>query len=164
MVQSIPRYLLIFLLFFNALGAYYGSYMFISDPTGGAIQMPLDKLQGTPFNDYLIPGIILLLVNGIFPTIAGIGLILRQPMKPILGIYFFKKQLWAWSLALLSGMGLMIWIAVQIAMINHGAPMDILQIIYGVLGFLIAGLSLQPSVQRYYKIIKKKEPLTKDGK
>jgi len=150
MLKTIPRWLLIFLLLFNAIGAYYGSYMLITDPTGENIKMPLQYLEGSFFNDYFIPGIILLVVNGLLPTIAGIGLIIRRPNMPLPGFSIVKNQLWAWSLSLISGLGLMIWIGVQIAMIGYLKEMPI-QAIYGALGLAITGLTLLPNVRQFYK-------------
>ncbi len=151
MLKTIPRWLLISLLLFNAIGAYYGSYMLITDPTGVKIQMPLQNLEGSFFNDYFIPGIILLFVNGLLPTIAGIGLILRRPVVPLPGFTILKNQLWAWSLSLISGLGLIIWIAVQIAMIGYWKNIPI-QAVYGVLGLAITGLTLLPGIRQFYKI------------
>ncbi len=151
MLKSLPNWLLIFLLLFNAIGAYYGSYMFISDPSGSKIKMPIEMLQGTPFNDYLIPGFILLMVNGLLPTIASLGLILQRPRKPLIRFSFLQNYLWSWALSLFSGIGLTVWIGVQISMMSSGG-IDTLQLVYGALGILITGLALLPSVRNRFKI------------
>jgi len=59
------RILTIILLFFLALNAIGGGLFLIADPSGETIQIPVELLQGTPFNDYLFPGIILVFTNGI---------------------------------------------------------------------------------------------------
>jgi len=151
MIKSIPRWLLIFLLFFNAIGAFYGSYHFLTDPTGASLQAPLDMLNGSIFKDFFIPGILLLLVNCILPSVAGFGLILRRPQKPLPGFAMLNNHHWAWSLALLSGLGLVIWIGVQIAMLGYWKEPPI-QAIYGGLGLAITALTLLPSVRKYYCI------------
>jgi hypothetical protein len=150
MIKSIPRWLLIFLLFFNAIGAYYGSYHFLTDPTGTSLQAPLDMLNGSIFKDFFIPGILLLLANGILPTLAGLGLILHRPQKPLLGFAILKNHHWAWSLALISGLGLLVWIAVQIAMIGYWKSPPF-QAVYGGLGLVITALTLLPSVRDFYR-------------
>ncbi|MFN8255738.1 MAG: hypothetical protein U0W24_08625 [Bacteroidales bacterium] len=66
-MKTFLKVLAVILLLYLGIGALYGSWMFISDPGGGKIKMSLDYLKNTPFNDYLIPGIILLIVNGLFP-------------------------------------------------------------------------------------------------
>ena len=57
-------------LIFLSLGAIFGSYALISDPSGANFDWTTDILLGTPFNNFLIPGIILLIVNGLFPLYA----------------------------------------------------------------------------------------------
>jgi hypothetical protein len=121
------------------------------DPSGSKLQMSLENLDGSIFKDYSVPGIILLLVNGVLPTIAGIGLIWRRPLKPLSGFSILKNHHWAWSLSLISGLGLMVWIGVQIAMIGYWTDMPI-QAVYGILGLLITVLTLIPSVHHHYKI------------
>jgi len=54
------------LLLFNSIGAIYGGWHLITHPDGSSLQMSLDWLQYSPFSNYLIPGIILLVANGLF--------------------------------------------------------------------------------------------------
>jgi len=53
------------LLLFNGFGAIYGGWNFMVHPDGSSMQMSLDSLKHTPFHSYLIPGIILFVVNGL---------------------------------------------------------------------------------------------------
>lgn len=151
-MKATLRFLLLFLLIFNAIGAYYGSFMLITDPTGVAIKMPPDMLQGAPFQDYFVPGIILLLVNGVLPTLAAIGLIRRRPQLPLPIFTFFKNQHWGWTLALLSGLGLLIWMAVQIVLLGYYSEFPI-QAMMTIIGAMITLLTLLPTVRNAYKII-----------
>lgn len=151
MIQAIPRWLLIFLLFFNAAGAYYGGALLMASPSGDRLHMTTDQLQDSPFHDFFIPGLILLLFNGVLPTVAGIGMLRQRPRRPLPGFPLLKKRHWAWSLALISGLGLVIWIGVQIAMLGYWKDFPI-QAVYGILGLLITGLALLPVVQAHYKI------------
>ncbi len=107
----------------------------MSDPTGGILQIPVSWLEGSPFTDYLIPGLILLLVLGVFPLIVVYGL--------------WTRLSWSWTAALLVGLALVIWIVVEILIIgyHHKPP---LQLIYGLLGIVILVLVLLPSVRQYY--------------
>jgi hypothetical protein len=151
MNQAIFRILLIFLLLFNAVGAYFGSISMLLDPSGAMLHVTPDMLRGSPFKDFLAPGIILLLANGILPTVAGLGLILRKPALPLPGLPFWQDRLWAWSLAFASGVGLMIWITVQIILLGYWPEFPI-QGVYGGLGIVITVLALLPSVRAFYKI------------
>lgn len=94
--------------------------------------MPLSLLDGSPFDTYLIPGIILLLVLGVFPLIVLYGL--------------FRKKAWACKCAVLVSVALIIWIGVEIAMIGYHSDPP-LQLIYAFNGILILILTQLPSVQ-----------------
>ena len=61
----------IVLLFFLGISALFGSYHLITDPTGKSLQMPLGLLKPTPFENYLVPGIILFLTNAIPALLIG---------------------------------------------------------------------------------------------
>lgn len=66
------------MLLFNGIGAIYGGLGLILDPSGGKIQLSPHYLDNTPFDNYLIPGIILLLVNGVFSFITIVAVILKH--------------------------------------------------------------------------------------
>ena len=65
------------LLFILGILALYGGLSFISDPSGKSIQISIDVLDGTPFNDFLIPGIILILANGFLSLLIAVLTIKR---------------------------------------------------------------------------------------
>lgn len=147
-MKALLRNLLIFLLLFNAVGAFYGGTSFLLDPSGGSLHISTDLLGNSPFNDYFWPGVILLLVNGLLPLVAGLGLLLKKNRT---GLPVLKKYHWAWSLALASGLGLMTWIGVQIAMLGYWKEFPI-QAVFATLGMLITTLALLPQVRQQYKI------------
>ncbi len=105
------------LLILVGLSAGISGALLIAAPSGSLLQAPLTMLKGSPFADFLIPGIILFLVNGVGQGIAGIMTIRRHPASGYIGAVF--------------GLGLMIWIFVQVSMIGGG---HILQYIYFFLG------------------------------
>jgi len=59
--------LTVILLIFLAFGAIYGSWMLISEPSGKNFMWTVELLEGTPFKNFLIPGIVLFIVNGLLP-------------------------------------------------------------------------------------------------
>lgn len=127
-------YLLMAGLLFQGLSAVAGGIGLVTDPTGGNLQLPVRWLQGSPFNDYLIPGWILLLVLGMFPLIVLYG--------------FWAGRAWSEPAALLVGLALIIWIGVEVLIIGYHSDPP-LQLIYGLLGIAILVLALLPSVRRY---------------
>ena len=122
-------------LLFQGLSGIAGGIGLVGDPTGDNLGIPVSWLQGSPFDDYLVPGLILLVVLGVFPLIVTYGL--------------WTQRSWAWPAALLVGVGLLVWIGVEILVIGY-QPAPPLQLIYGLLGLVILGLALLPSVRRFY--------------
>jgi hypothetical protein len=140
-------YLLMVLLLFQGVGAVFGGYSLVADPSGGILQMPLSALDGTPFSSYLIPGLILLLVLGVFPLVTVAGLWLRPSLPWLAGLERLVHLHGAWLASFTIGVALIIWISVQGMMIGLE---HLLQWSYLVLGFVIIGISLLPSVRRHY--------------
>jgi hypothetical protein len=91
---------------FIGLGAFISGILMMLQPDGSMFQMPLTMLNGSPFNNFLIPGLILLSVNGIGNMIAAILSFRKHKLSGFAGIFF--------------GSGLIIWIFVQVSMIGGG--------------------------------------------
>ncbi|MEL7833476.1 hypothetical protein [Fodinibius sp. Rm-B-1B1-1] len=116
--KPVSYYLLLAFLVFQGISGLFGGGALIWNPTGSALQMPISLLEGSLFSDYLIPGIILFTILGIFPLIVCLGL--------------WQRKLWGWWGALLVSMALIIWIGVEIAMVGYHSDPP-LQLIYGLL-------------------------------
>jgi hypothetical protein len=87
------------------LGALGGGIGIVMKPDGSAMQWNVNMLAGSPFTDFLIPGLILLLLFGVGSfVVAGLGLA-RFRIAPFL--------------AFAIGCGQMIWIAVQLAILRQ---------------------------------------------
>ncbi len=70
--------MLAFLLFFQVISAFYGGILLVISPGGEKLQMPLTFLEGSPFRNYLLPGLILLVLLGVFPALAFAGFVFRD--------------------------------------------------------------------------------------
>ena len=118
------------------MGAIGGGIGLVRDPVNN-IGMPVSLLDGTPFKDYLIPGLILLIVVGLFSLLVFVGLLLRWKA--------------AWWLSLASGGGLVIWIIAEVALLGYlpGAGIG-LQIVFGLIGVAIVVLALARATRRYF--------------
>lgn len=68
---------------FLAIGAIGGGGVLIISPSGELIGMPLSELKNSPFNSFLIPGIILFSVLGLIPLLLIIAL-LKKPESMLL--------------------------------------------------------------------------------
>jgi hypothetical protein len=122
---------LLVLLVVQGIGAVGGGIALVAAPDGGILHMPVENLHGSPFHDFLIPGIVLLVVLGVWPLAAAAGL--------------WRHRAWAWYSAFAIGCGLMVFEVVEVLSI----PFSPLQPIYFLVGLALAGLALLPSVRRF---------------
>lgn len=111
-----------------------GGLGLVLDPSGDSLRIPLEWLEGSPFNSYLIPGLILFVVLGVYPLLTMYGI--------------RRRSGWAWPASVSVGGGLLIWIAVEILVIGY-QPTPPLQLIYGILGVLILAFALVSSSRNY---------------
>lgn len=106
------------------IGAAVSGVLLVIRPSGELLQAPVEMLKGSPFSDFFVPGIVLFLVNGIGQLLAGVITLRRHPCAALTGAVF--------------GIGLMIWIFVQVNMIGGG---HILQYGYFFIGVLETSLA-----------------------
>ena len=132
--RPLTAWVLLALLIVQGLGGLAGGLSLTIAPDGSIMKMSTSLLDGSPFPDFLIPGLILMLVLGVLPLVAAVGL--------------WMGRRWAWYAAFVVGCSLMIWILVEITII----PYDALQPIFGGVGLLIFVVSLLRPVRRYYGV------------
>ena len=99
--------------------------IFLTDPSGASMGLPHGWIEATPFGSYTVPGLYLLAMNGAGMLVLA-GLIIRRH--------------WAapWLSAIL-GVGLIIWILVQLAVMPETM---ILQWIFLVVGIFLGFVAL----------------------
>lgn len=85
---------------FVALGALPAGYSMIVEPSGRDLGMTVEALEGSPFSNYLIPGIALFTINGLF-NIAG-------------ALFSFRRSRLAGPAGLVLGTAMIVWIVVQV--------------------------------------------------
>jgi hypothetical protein len=129
--RSMPVWIVMVLLLIQAIGGIGGGASLALRPDGSIMQIPVSYLDGSPFSDYLVPGLCLLVVLGLWPLVTLAGLWLRRA--------------WAWYSAFAIGCGLVIFELVEIQII----PYNWMQPVFGVVGAFIALLSLLPATRRY---------------
>ncbi|HKM93706.1 MAG TPA: hypothetical protein VJY41_08655 [Prolixibacteraceae bacterium] len=108
MKNSLFKYLG-YLQIFVGMGALAGGLPMILNPEG-APGFSIELLQNSPFENYLIPGFILLVVNGLGQLISSYFSLKVKKEAAVLGIIF--------------GAALMIWIAVQMYYISLSSWMQ----------------------------------------
>jgi len=110
---------------FIGLGALGGGFMLVRDPSGSALELPMSLLEGSPFPDFLIPGMFLLAVNGV-GSMIGAGL-------------SFTRRRYAQEIAIVLGAILIAWIVIQVVIISS---FHWLHVLYFILGVVELGIGL----------------------
>ncbi|MCX6567359.1 MAG: hypothetical protein NTW38_13225 [Candidatus Aminicenantes bacterium] len=111
-----------------ALSALPSGALMMIFPEGKAFRMPLSMLEGSPFSNFFLPGLILF-------TIIGLGHAAAAVMS-------FRRLLLHGPVGAVQGIGLMIWIFVQVSMIGGGHWLQYLYFSLGVAEVSLAVLIL----------------------
>ena len=110
---------------FIGLGALGGGFMLVRDPSGSALELPMSLLEGSPFPDFLIPGMFLFVVNGV-GSMIGAGL-------------SFTRRRYVQEIAIVLGAILVAWIVIQVVIISS---FYWLHVFYFILGVVELGIGL----------------------
>ena len=125
-------------------------WMLFTDPSGGSMQMSVSWLGDGPFRDYTVPGLALFAVLGVAPLVVIFGLIFEPRWGWLRAVNERVRVHLAWIGSALVGLATMIWIMVQLAVIELRM---FLQPVVFVIGLLILGLTLVPSMRRHYRVM-----------
>jgi hypothetical protein len=127
----------------------YGGIALIADSTGGILQMSVSSLEKTPFNNFLIPGLILFFLLGLLPGFLLYPLLFKPEWKWANFFNIYKDQHWVLTYCLYLGIILIVWIDIQIMLVGYGA---IIQSVYAFIGVAVVILSVLPGVKNNYKL------------
>ena len=116
--------LLFILVSFVAVTATLSGLIMISNPDGGVMNLPLSLLDGTPFKDFLIPGILLSIIVG------GVNLLAV--------FYNIQRHVNRYNWAMAGGIMISGWIVVQMILIQAAHWLHFLYLGIGILIVLLA--------------------------
>jgi hypothetical protein len=119
----------------------------LNDPSGNGIGLSLDVLKNTPFKNFFIPGLFLLVVLGLIPLITLYGLLTRKWLNWARKINWDKKFHWSNAFSFYIGILLILWINMQL---YFGIVYNNLHFSYTILGVLIIILSQFPATKKDY--------------
>ncbi len=103
-MKTVIKICALLLLLITAIGAIYGGTNLITHTDGSGLKLSVEWLKYTPFDNYLIPGIILLVANGLLSLVAFLAVCFNAGRYPL---YVFAQ-----------GVILTIWILVQVLLIR----------------------------------------------
>jgi hypothetical protein len=127
--QTIARVIAITLLLLIGINAICAGLLFILSPDGALLGLSKSLLQYSPFQDYLIPGIVLLIVNGIFNIIVAFLTIGSKAHYNLL--------------ISIQGILLVGWIFVQIYMLHEFNNLHFIMLIIGII-LMVSGMVINP--------------------
>ena len=149
MTSKIARNSHLFLLVFLGLSAIGGGGALIISPSGKLLGgLPLSILARSPFNDFLIPRIILFTILGLFPSVLVYFLLNKTDSKLAEYFNFFKDMFWAWSYSIYVAFALIIWIQVETIYVQGVGWLQTFYMLYAIPLIFVA---LLPQVRKMYK-------------
>jgi hypothetical protein len=104
MSVALTRWVLIALHAFLGVAAVGAGQAFVRTPSGAALGMTTDLLDGSPFVDFRVPGLFLAVVIGGANLLSGVLLWRRHPGSPLASLG--------------TGLLLVAWVAIQTAIIG----------------------------------------------
>ena len=117
-----------------ALGAIPAGYSLMTVPDGSGLGMSVKLLAGSPFRDFFVPGLVLFVVNGWFNLINA-------------ALCFFRSWM-ALKIGLCLGIGLFIWVSVQVYSIGLNSFLQPAFFLIGI-AEVILSLSLLKNSQQF---------------
>lgn len=109
---------------FTAIGAIPAGTGYLLDTTGKGMGVSTDLLAHSPLNSFLLPGLFLLLING---------------LANLIGAYLsFKRNRYAGYIGLILGVFLTLWIIIQVAWISLMSFLQPLFLIIGLVNTYLA--------------------------
>jgi hypothetical protein len=148
MKSTTARNILLLLLAFLGLSAIGGGGALIISPSGKLLGgLPLSILKRSPFNNFLVPGIILFIVLGLFPSLLVFALLKKPSSQLAERLNFFKDMHWSWSFSIYVAFALIIWIQVETIYVQG---VGWLQTFYMFFSIPLIFVALLPKVKNLY--------------
>ena len=113
--------------FFIGLGAIGGGMMALLNPQGPD-GMPANVLDGSPFHDFLVPGIFLLVVLGLGNIFCGIMTLKKSELRS------FLSGVW--------GVLMVLWIIIQCVILNAIVELHVIFFVLGLVQAVLAAVTM----------------------
>jgi hypothetical protein len=143
------KFILYLLLVLLSAGAMGGGTVMILSPSGEWIGMSISMLGNAPFQSYLVPGLVLFSLLGMGSAGLVYALVRRPECKICTRLSFHRGMHWSWNFCIYLGFALMIWIQIQMAILQ---TVYWLQTFFAFYGMLIVILLLLPEIRNPYQI------------
>ena len=144
--RPIGVWILVSILGFIGIGGLVSGPQLIADPTGAVIGARVSWLEATPMADWYLIGWFLLVFMGVVPATIAVGLLTRFHWRFAERVDPSQREHWAWTATQVMGWGTLMWIALQLTLIDlHGT----LQAVFALLGLMLVTLPRASAVRGY---------------
>lgn len=126
-INQLFRIVSLVLLVLIAVGAFAAGYSFVTDPSGSGIGMNTNYLKYSPFENFFIPGWVLICCNGVLSLVTLIYVLGRLKYHSVL--------------LLLQGCILTGWIIIQVMMVHDFNLLHLFCLLTGIF-WIVAGFLL----------------------
>ena len=148
-------YILAVLMVIMGLMAIAGGGLLSIKPDGSLMKIPVSDLSQTPFPDFLIPGLMLLILIGILPLILTYALFASPKSVIFKKLNLYPDFIWPGTWTVYYGFLLVLWIIIEISLVGYHT---IVQSVVAIWGVVIVALALMPRVRDYYKLPSPEQP------
>ena len=148
--RPVPILLIIALEVILAILGFFSGITFLQDPSGGTHGMDTSILVRTPISNFTPVGLFFVACYGVLPSLAIYGLWKLPRWRWTDAFNKWTRKNWAWTATVVIGIILIVWIAVEVALI--GSPIGLprfLQIAMAGLGSILIALAMLPRVRTY---------------
>ena len=149
MKRPVSFYLLEIVLILQVFSGLYGGLSLIFDSSGAGLGMKVAQLHSI-FPSFLIPGLVLTILLSLLPLFIFMVLIFQPKWMWPERINLFHNFYWGWTFALYVGIMLIIWIDIQLLVVQEYI---FLQPVFSLVGVTIVILVLWPSNRLYFSKI-----------
>lgn len=146
--RPVSLFVLSLVLLVEGAAALIGGISLLADPYGEPLGMSPGLLAGSPFGSYLVPGLLLTFVLGVYPLLALLLLWWRPDWRAFAWLERATGRHWTWTVGVTAGLAMVVWIAVQVLMLGANHPM---QAFIAGLGLVVVLLAFVPELRRAYR-------------
>ena len=125
-----------------------GGILLMIKTDGSMLGMQSDWLNHSPFNNYLIPGVLLFLFLGIVPLITFLGIVKSRNWRLPNLINIYRNRYWAWSFSLYTGIIAITWITIQLLLTQYFWIQPV--IIFN--GLFIIIITMLPEIMKHFDL------------
>jgi hypothetical protein len=135
------------LLAFLAVTAIGGGLEMLLFPQGNPF-VKAEWLDSVPFDDWILPGLILLVGFGLGSVLVLWGVLRRSRIGPLDRLATPTRHHWSWLGSMLLGAGLVLWIVLEVVLIPERS---VVEAVYLVVGVVLVLLPWVPTAAAYLR-------------